>query len=392
MNSKRLVFTTVIILAMMTVSLFGEAQIQYSKPVFQVDVADPTADKPQCKLWFNDSCWWSLLPGKNGLSLWQRHPTRSEWKQHALDTSALRNITGKTDVWFSNDTAFVVVAGSDGLSVVSLAYERSLKKWNASHVAKLIDDSADIETATIGRDGKNVLWVAADVNNQVLAWSDANQWTVPVVLREKISEDDICTIAFSDLSTFVAWSDQLTDAISVREHKDGEDFKAWSPVLNIDSGSNTADDHLHYTKDTNATIFLATKNSKDSVGYPQLTMRVKFKRGDWKNYPYALRLDTTEPTRPVVVCMADGKIMAGHTVYNKVNRSASTIEFGQIDLNSPGIISSSRIILQPFPYLNSAINNVTVPRERYPANAPAIFLASDKQGRVYEGIIMDVLK
>ncbi|MEO6870205.1 MAG: hypothetical protein ABI168_11205, partial [Ginsengibacter sp.] len=133
------------------------------------------------------------------------------------------------------------------------------------------------------------------------------------------------------------------------------------------------------------TLWLATKNSLDEIGHPQLVLRVRTPTGVWKNYPYLSRESATEPSRPVVITTPEpGLVLAGHTVYNKKNRSAVSIVFGIVDTLANKTLIDQKDIIIPDPLMNTMINNVTVPKRTFLRNALWLILASDKKSNVYE--------
>lgn len=360
----------------------GRAQQAVSRAVFTVDYASPTADKPQSKLWYQDACWWAVLPRAGGPSLWQR--TAAGWVEHPGVYHALKGIPGRADVWHDTDGVMAVGVSRDSLAVFHLS--RNNNEWQAALRAVLKTPAPEnIETATIARDAAGEWWVAADGDVSVYAWHsvDGRRWSKAIRLKEGIGKDDICTIAAVDDGVMAIWSNQQEDAVQYRLHRNGHHAEDWEPQGITEAGRRTADDHLHTAPGAGGALWLVSKNSVDSLGRPQLVLRVREKNGGWKNYPYANRNAMLEPSRPVVMATPQPELMlAGHTVYHK--NGNGYIEFGRLDTTQTGILVDKRIVIAPDPSLHAKVNNCTVSKAPFPADGPWIILASDEKGRVYE--------
>jgi hypothetical protein len=87
-------------------------------------VDNPTGEKPQSKLWFNDGIWWASLFDR---STEEYHIYRYDWTAHTWsDTGTLideRN-TSKADTLWDGTHLYVVSAGSG--------------RSNSSHAARIL--------------------------------------------------------------------------------------------------------------------------------------------------------------------------------------------------------------------------------------------------------------
>jgi len=365
----------------------------YSRPVFQLDVASPTADKPQSKLWYMNDSWWAILPSSTGPSLWQR--SVNGWVEHKETTENLKDIPGRVDVWPGRQSVTAVGVGERSLTVFRV-FSRSDSlnmSWRSRILSELIPPECidPIETATISQDGVGDWWIAAVVDKKVYVWSSSSvgrKWSDPILLGEGMDADDICVITPIPEGVGVIWSDQVRDAVVIREHKDGTPPDKWSDEIIIDSGNKTADDHLNTSLSPNGTLWVASKNSLDTAGKPQFVLRTRTPDGKWINRPYVV-LDSRmkRPSRPVIIATEDNSVvLAGH---GDNDRSLpfphnAVIVFSRIDTAKADIFSDPRVVIFPFPSYNSFVQNVTGPRLPFPPDAPWIILASDAQGRVYE--------
>lgn len=366
----------------------GPVDPPHKKAVFQVDTAYPTADKPQSKLWYMDGAWWALLPRSSGPSLWER--TANGWKEHPEINSDLKDVPGRADVWAGDKEIMAVGVGLNSLTVFRL--EKQKNKWRGTRLANLtsITGKDEIETATIIQDRSGHWWVAADAGSKICVWEspDGKQWTKAFLLAEGINKDDISTLTVLPKGIAVIWSDQNEDAVKIREHQDDQPVENWSAVTLIDKGNKTADDHLHASLSPDGTLWVATKNSVDKVGKPQLILRVRSPKGTWRNFPYAILDAVKLPSRPVVIATSDPKVvLSGYTVYNAKNPNLGEIVFGQVDTTRVDLFKNETSVIVPdiTGWGNTIrINDITCPKKPFPRDAPWIILASDKDGRVYE--------
>jgi len=367
-------------------------------PCFQVDYPMPTADKPQSKLWFMDGCWWALLPRASGPSLWQR--TDNGWKEHAEVNEKLSGVPGRADVW--PDRSGVTAVGlaeldktNRSITVFRLARkeESSETRWEPRILAELRPPSPDdaIETATLVRDSGGNAWVAAVAGTKVCVWassSGATAWSDPIVLAERVDQDDICVVTPLPKNHIgVIWSDQVREAVLMRTHADGTPAARWHEEEVIEMGNKTADDHLNTSLSTDGTLWVASKNEADTAGKPQFVLRVRSADGTWRNCPYGIRRHTTRPSRPIVVVASNPSMV--FTAYGDNDRAIpfphdSRIVFAHVDPAAPDRVSSPRAVIVPAGAHGSFVQNATGPRNPFPMHAPWILLASDQQGRVYE--------
>lgn len=368
-----------------------------TEPTFHINFSESssgssaTADKPQSKLWYMNSCWWALLPDSSGPTLWQR--TDKGWKEHPEISSKLRGIPGRADVWYENRQATAVGVSDSSLYVFRMEPEHSSAvHWKAKVLTslKIPLKEPKIETATIARDAMGTWWVAADVGEKsVYIWSSKNgkRWSKPVLLGEGIDPDDICSIVTLKHSVMVIWSDQKAEAVYCREHMNGDTKDRWSPVQTVEAGNSTADDHINTAVSDDGTLWVNTKNSVDSIGQPNLVLRVRKPDGKWRNFPYQILNKLSGPSRPVVITTPDPNlILSGYTVYDHSNKNSflDRIVFGTIDTSSADIMVKQVEVIVPDISLKVSVNNITGPKAAFPSDGPWIILVADKKGNIYE--------
>jgi hypothetical protein len=369
-----------------------------TNPSFKVDYGMPTADKPQSKLWFMEGGWWALLPRSTGPSLWQR--TEEGWKEYPEVAEKLKGTPGRADVWAEKNQVTAVGVADSSLTVFRLVKKSGVPvEWEPKVLAKLNPPApGPVETATIAKDGKGNWWVAATANLKVCVWfsEDGNKWEAPLVLAEGIDADDICVITPLPGGVGVIWSNQVRDAVLMREHKDGNPSGIWEMEEVVDSGNKTADDHLNTSLTSDGTLWVTSKNSLDEVGKPQFVLRVRSAKGKWVNKGYCvLESRMKRPSRPIIIAAEDNShVFVGH---GDNDRSVpypynSNITFALVDTTLSPNWDNLQIVIEPDSSYKHVVHNVTGPKFPFPANGPWIILASDSEGRVYEADLTNFFK
>lgn len=363
----------------------------YAQPVFQVNVDQPTKDKPQSKLWFAQGAWWAWLPVKGGSGVWKR--SAEGWQRQAHLDSALRGLPGQADVLADRETATAVLVAPDRLAVVSLRWDEPARRYELAAAPVSLEmppvqpPDEGIETATIARDGRGRWWVAYNWQRRMFVRHSIGEaigaWSKPLAVSEsKADADDICAIVALPGSVAVAWSDQAHDAIYFRQHDDGESPEAWKPIETAASGGRTADDHINMAVADDGKLFIATKNSVDALGQPQLVLRIRDPKGKWINLPYAPRTRAGEPSRPIVLLSGANRLLLIHSLYHKdgLDPRRDVIVWQSTARNSINLAPRAAVLLDS----DGLLNNVTGAKAAPPAGQPWIVLASDAEGRVFE--------
>ena len=359
-------------------------------PVFRVDTPAPTKDKPQSKLWFAEGCWWAWLPVRGGSSVWRR--AEAGWQRQQNLDDALRGLPGQADVWSGGDTVRAVLVEPKRIAVVTLGWDARASRYRPLGAPAEFDSGAEMETATITRDGAGWDWIAYNAGRRM--WvravqsagmpSSAGNWTAPIeVSRQRASDDDICAMVAMPGEIAVIWSDQEHDAVYVRRHANRARPEEWKGIEVIEEGNKTADDHINIAARGNGELYVATKNSVDRMGAPQQVLRVRSANGKWRNYPYAALTASQSPTRPIAQLTHDGsRLYLLHTIGLTGQRPAQSIIVCQsTDPTALSVEDSPRTLIDA----GAAVNNVTGSKARLPWQKPWIVLASDGEGRVYEG-------
>lgn len=380
-------------------SQFTYSQNKGATPIANVRIKDATKDKPQSKLWFAHQTWFALLPSDKGLQLWKR--SDAGWNTNSKFNRHLKELAAQVDVFVAEDTLYVVGVADRQLDVFSIQMKGAdLDDWQVNVLNRLqLPKSKDVETATIVKDNSGVLWVAALLGDEVtvLHSNNGTDWPTPVILANHIGKDDICTLVKEATGVRVIWSDQPTESVQNRFHENGKTPEDWQAVEFVEKGHKTADDHLNTAITPNGTIWLTSKNSLDELGKPQFVLRVKETDSEWKNYPYCNLQSWLHPSRPAIFSVENSNrlVLNAYTMYHSGNPHLGSIYVGVIDTTTTEILTQEIPVIQPDTSHwkpGNRINNVTGPKDPFPAQAPWIILASDNEGNIYEADLSTYFK
>lgn len=359
--------------ALLAASISTDAQ-----PVFRTGVAAATKDKPQSKIWHAHGSWWAWLPVKGGSGIWKRTPKGWQW-QKPLDRH-LRGLPGQADVVEHNGDVVAVLVEPDRLVVTGFNWDSAAGTYQFAEDPMPFRMAAGIETATIARSADGRIWIAYNWGRQMWVRStvpgNASRWSEPFAVDDrKADDDDICQIVTHAGGVGVIWSDQNHDAVYFRRYADG----GWQDIETVARGGKTADDHLSTAVASDGTLYVATKNSVDLIGEPQLVLRVRTPQGRWRNFGYAPLTTNEQPTRPIALLAADQKqLHLFHTVGLKGTKR-SRIDWLSISTRSLRLEGPARVAIEA----TAQINNVTGPKAGVPA-VGGLVIASDNEGRIYE--------
>jgi hypothetical protein len=383
----------VLVLSLLSIQVICGGDL--AKAVFRVDSPYPTKDKPQSKIWYAEGHWWAWLPDREGSGIWKR--TASGWQRDMAFDTELRLLSGHADVWSDAEGVFAVLVSKNQLTVAHLKYDSQKARYRLAAKPKIWTHEPGgstpkpIETATIGRDATGRVWIAYDFNARMFVRSTSDilrgPWTEPTEIGSGAIDDISCLVVLPD-SVGVIWSDQKTDTVWFRRHLNSSDPGKWAKVEIVEQAHKSADDHFNAAVSHDGVLYVATKNSIDEIGQPQLVLRIRMLDGTWLNRPYAHRTSTTEPSRPIAVIGGKPeRLLLAHTVYQ---RGMNKEQFSQI---AGLLVDPTTIKLDQLPRLliqaSAKLNDVTSTKSVVPADKtiPWIILASDEKGNVYEAVI-----
>jgi hypothetical protein len=330
-------------------------------------VSNPTGEKPQSKLWFNDGVWWGSMFDR---STEEYHIYRNDWANHFWsDTGTLideRN-TSKADTLWDGTHLYVVSAGtsttntSHGARIMRYSYNSTTKKYTLDQGFPVNITSTGLETIVLDRDTTGKLWVTYEQNQKIYVnrtLNDDRTWGTPFVLPvngTNVASDDISSVVAFDSQIGVMWSNQTDDAMYFATHNDGDPDDVWQGSRTAIQGTKYADDHISLRSvqaaDSSGRVFAAVKTSLGDLANPDpnaplLLLLVRDKDGNWTNHVYS-RVSDNE-TRPIVMLdqehrelymFATAPCCSGGTIYYK-KTSLDNISFSD-GLGEPFIQGST---------------------------------------------------
>ena len=284
-------------------------------------VTNPTGEKPQSKLWFNDGVWWASLFDR---STEEYHIYRYDWPSHTWnDTGTLideRN-SSKADTLWDGNHLYVVSAGtsktntSHGARILRYTYDSATKKYTLDQGFPVtITSVGSGDGVVLDKDTSGKLWVTYEQDKQIYVnrtLSDDRTWGTPFVLPVKgttVTSDDTSAVVSFDGQIGVMWSNQIDDAMYFATHKDGDPDNAWQGSRAAIQGPKNADDHISLRSlqaaDSSGRVFAAVKTSLNDVQNPNPNaplnlLLVRDRDGNWTNHVFGRVGD--DHTRPILM-------------------------------------------------------------------------------------------
>src|SRR4028118_861370 len=320
-------------------------------------VTNPTGEKPQSKLWFNDGLWWASLFNR---ATEEYHIYRYDWSAHTWnDTGTLideRN-SSKADTLWDGAHLYVVSAGttktntSHGARVLRYSYDSATKKYTLDQGFPVTITSVGAgDGVVLDKDTSGKLWVTYEQNNQIYVnrtLNDDRTWGTPFVLPvngANVTSDDTSAVVAFDGQIGVMWSNQIDDAMYFATHTDGDPDNAWQGSRAAIQGPKNAAGHISLRSlqaaDSSGRVFAAVKTSLNDVPNPNPNaplnlLLVRDRDGNWTNHVFGRVGD--DHTRPTLMldeehrdlymfatapCCAGGAIYYKKTSLNNVSFSA----------------------------------------------------------------------
>ena len=313
-------------------SAFAATDVGYRDHSFSANsVANPTGEKPQSKLWFNDGIWWASMFNKTTEEF---HIYRYDWSSHAWsDTGTLideRN-SSKADTLWDGTHLYVASAGSQatnanhGARILRYSYDPTTKRYTLDQGFPITITAGGPETIVLDKDSTGRLWVTYTRNSvfnddgglprQVYishTLNDDKSWSTPFVLpvngANNLSSDDISSVVSFDSQIGVMWSNQVDDAVYFATHKDGDPDNVWQSSRTTIQGPKYADDHISLRSvsatDSSGRVFAAVKTSLNDASAadpnaPLIVLLVRDRDGNWTNHTFSRVADNQ--TRPIVM-------------------------------------------------------------------------------------------
>ncbi len=363
--------------------------------------SEPTSDKPQSKLWWNDGLWWG--------SLW--NPAANRYEIHRFDVA--------TQSWAATGTALDSRTGSradafwDGtrLYISSQVYATSAAPTTAANSGRLYRFGYNIaaksytldagfpvnvnasksEALVLDKDSTGKLWItwveggkvkinSAERNNDLT-------WGVPFDLPVQgnvTDPDDISTlVAFGGNKIGVMWSNQKDSTTYFAVHHDGDADEVWQPretALKDPVLGKVAEDHLNLKAacDASGNLYAGTVTNLSGATKPGVFVLKRSAAGVWSRHIFATA--QLDHSRPVLFVNNENQRLYVFTRSNETGPGFIYMKSASLnDLTFP--VGLGTPFIQSTTDLN--INNPTAARQCVNNSSGILILASDKDSRYY---------
>ena len=380
----------------------------------------PTGEKPESKLWYNDGFWWGILWDTQaaGHHIFRFDLPTQDWVDTGTAVDA-RTASRSDVLWNQSTSKLYVVSHLFNLTAVpdtNAANRGRLYRYSYNATTKVYTIDAGFpvgvtggqsEAVTLARDTTGKLWVTYTESltsagprrvmvNRTTSGTNDLAWGTPFVLNRpdaaNLDVDDISSIISYNGRVGIMWSNQATTpkqkhfAAHVDSTNAANDT-VWEggPVYSV-----SADDHINLKYVPGAggaagTLYAAIKTSRNQELIVLLvcTNGLCTSATDWASYT-VYDSDTFIPTRPIVVVDTENSELyvfttnqvAGlntpYAIYYK-KTSLTNIEFTPADPGTPFIRSSVDI----------SINNPTSTKQNLTSATGLLVLGSDQVADSY---------
>jgi hypothetical protein len=283
---------------------------------------EPTADKPQSKLWFNDGLWWADMfdSASNTWHIFRLNRATQTWVNTGTRIDDRPSSRGDalwdgTHLYVATNVVAVSSAGNiagEPSRLYRFSYRSATHSYtlDAGFPATINDSSS--ESLALDKDSKGILWATwtQDQNVYVNSTNGTDTaWGKPFVLgvtgSSGLSADDISSIAsYGGSKVGLLWSNQATSTLYYALHRDTDPRATWSGH-GVLSAPNIADDHLSLKQlqgDSTGHLYAAVKTSLDLTGSQtasqMLLLSLDVNTGSWQSTEFGTVADCH--TRPQI--------------------------------------------------------------------------------------------
>ncbi len=363
--------------------------------------SDPTADKPESKLWYAAGYWWSDMwdSATSSHRIFRLDRSSETWVNTGTLIDA-RSATQSDTLW---DGAHLYVASHVIASASTKAvnnkpaqlyrYSLSGTTWSLDSGFPVVIETYSVESLSIAQDSQHRLFAAWTRGAKVYVTestgpADASSVSfmtpfTPAVAGTAVTADDIATVvAYGGGHVMVMWSNQSLGEFDYAIHTDGAAATAWSGGVAA-AGPLAADDHINVKASPAGDVYAAVKTSRDNASPstptdPLLELLVyRAASGSWSTYTYSTVADSE--TRPIVELdpaanlihvYATGPSLAHHlayegTIYEKTS-SMSNLSFAT-GVGTPVIRDAS----------SAHMNNATGTKQTVDSSSGIVVMADD---------------
>lgn len=307
----------------------------YLGTAYPEGVSDPTASKPESKLWWHDGIWWGVLYAANGVNSGSFTIHRYDWgNKEWVNTGVLvdSRLTVTSDVLWDEpngklyaivhkyDTGPNSVKAGEGGKLYRFSYNDEANSYSLDTGFPAEVALHGTESMVLAKDSTGQLWITyvsitdGALNYEVFvnrSMGSDTVWGTPFALGIVDKDDVSSVVAFTDnegAKVGVMWSDQFeTSQFHFSTHLDSDDVDTnWVTESGIE-GFHTADDSVYMTT-YNGSIYAAVQTLNIVATDPGLGLFHRDPAGTWA-FHTVTAVSATD-TRPIVV-IDEGAAAAG---------------------------------------------------------------------------------
>ena len=406
-------FATALVLGMSTAQSSAASDIGYrdfSYPSGTGGNSEPSGEKPESKLWWNDGYWWGSLwnTSADAYHIYRLNESTQSWEDTGTAIDTRQNSRGDA-LWdgqylyiashvFVDNGGAPASAGQRG-ELFRYSYDSPSKSYSLDSGFPVEITGGKSETLVIEKDSTGQLWVTYVENDQVMVNHSVNgddtNWGTPFVLpvgdAANVNGDDISSIITYNQHVGVMWSSQVSqNMIYFAVHPAGAPDHVWTHVRAYDV---SGDDHISLKSmevDSAGNVYAVVKTSRSSALVVLLVCERNINRcktaNDWSSYP-VYTSSSTNPTRSILLLDDENEDL--YVFSRAVDNGQEGIYYKMADMDN---IQFQSGIGTAFINLSSDpdANNPTSTKQNVNSTTGLVVLASDKQSKNYLHNFMDL--
>lgn len=198
--------------------------ITYKDFVHPTSNTEPSADKPQSKLWYHDGAWWSLMlsPASKTIRI-HRLTSAHSWQDSGVTVDDRASSRGDA-LWSGSKLYVVSRTSTGGIRVYRFSYASGKYSRDSGFPVRVA--TGGTESVTVARDTNGRLWVAYTQASKVyMSYSTTSEttWSTPRLVPSpdtEVSSDDLSAVIAFGGKIGIMWSDQTSDAFRFAVHPD----------------------------------------------------------------------------------------------------------------------------------------------------------------------------
>jgi hypothetical protein len=359
----------------------------------------PTAESAQAKLWFNDGTWWATLvdPSNGDLRI-----ARLDWPtQQWQDTGTLvdERVGIRADTLWDGTHLTIVAAGprptgGQAARLIRFHYDAKVRRYIVDPDFPITLVATGVETPTIARDSKGLLWLAYVAAGSVVVRhtvGDDYHWVAEPAnaIAGLAGNAQEASIASYGGRVALGWSVSSDDSLRVAIHQDADPDTTWSSTTTVVTGLRYGTDPLAlraYSTPAGWRLFVALGTGQDPTAKssplaPAVVLMVLEPDGSWANVQVARNKDNL--VHPIVVLDLDNQLVyvvaatsnTGQIVYKRSHLDPIGFEAG---VGDPLIAS---------PVDAAVANPSTTKQDVDGASGLVVLAADDTSGRYLHGAV-----